>query len=113
MEAQLDLFAEPKTGVRFFYREGDEYAWPEPQNYDERCIDGVLMSTQNQWVLKQLLAGKSWSEAAGNSHVGRWGDLIRYQADPKGLEVFEGEIVRRIKPSVIIERAHLYRPVTE
>lgn len=96
---QLEMF-----GPKLVKREGHEYARPEPQNLRERCIDGCLLSTEDQWVLRNLLAGKTWAEAAGNSHVGQYGDT-RWQADPKGLEYWENDGWSRIMPSEIMARA--------
>lgn len=78
--------------------------------YEAFCIDQVLNSTENQWVLRQLLAGVSWGEAAGKSMVGHYGRDARWDADTRGLNIYEGESKRVIKPAQILARAKLYQP---
>lgn len=81
--------------------------------YEAFCIDQVLHSTENQWVLRQLLAGASWAEAAGKSMVGHCGRDARWDADTRGLNIYEGDQKRRIMPAQILARAKLYQPTVE
>lgn len=94
MNAQLDLFTLAELAPQ------DEI--------DNAIIEAAFDHVENQHVLRQLLAGKSWTEAFGqggrSSPVSWWGDSKGITVEPCT------ERERLIKPAQIIARAKLYKP---
>lgn len=114
-DSQLDLFA-PKPSGQFLYREGHEYARPEPTGYVEECIDGFLHSVQDQSNLRAFLEGKGWQDV--HQHCGRYALGQRWECSAKGLAIYPlekgvWEPLEVVKPDQIKARAMRYERVED
>lgn len=69
----------------------------------ERIIDEAFHHTENQYVIKQLLSGKTWSFAMGIGGTGEW------MSTTNGIEYAGGLITL----NEIYQRLEHYKPKTK
>ena len=79
---------------------------PAPVNDEDRLIDLAMRHVENQSVLRDLLAGKTFGEAFGNGGGSVHG--IHWEGNAKGITVTGHPEISRISPARINERAAMY-----
>lgn len=82
------------------------------EQIDLAVIDAALNSVEDQHVIRELQAGKSWKVALGGD--GGSNRPVWWRADKLGIEVFwnSPEKKRLIKPARILERAKQFKAAT-
>lgn len=81
------------------------------EQIDLAVIDAALNSVENQHVIRELQAGKSWKAAFGGD--GGCSHPFPWSADSRGIEVFwMDERKRLITPLRILERAKQFKAAT-
>lgn len=82
------------------------YEPPPAASMDDHVIDRALCHVQGHYVLRQIIAGKSWSESFG---TGGSSVPVTWFGDSAGLHITENETRRTIKPAAIVARAKQWR----
>jgi len=77
-----------------------KYDHPKPTTLNDKIIDAAFQHVANNYVLRQLKAGKSWSDAFG---IGGASHPVRWMGDSKGITI---ERTRLITIAEIKNRAN-------